>query len=160
MVKNFNDYLNESWKDIESGSRKDAAGVAIKYNNKVLLVHPTGASWKKSALGIPKGGIEKGEDPIDAAVRELREETGISIDKSRLDPDPEVIHVYKGNSLDWQLIYFNMNINDLSEIGMKDLKVSNKNLQLEEIDWAGFVEIDEAYGLIHRNQLILLDRIR
>ena len=70
-VLNFNDYINESSKEI-----KQSAGVAIVYDGKVLLVHPTNASWKKSALGIPKGGIDNGEDSLEAALRELREETG------------------------------------------------------------------------------------
>lgn len=160
MVKNFNQFLNESWKDIKPGSRKDAAGVAILYKDMVLLVHPTNASWQKSSLGIPKGGIEPGEDPLSAAIRELKEETGIYIKESDLDPNPEVINVWKESKLDWQLIYFNMRINDLSQIGMSDIKIPKDQLQLHEIDWAGFVKIEDAYGKMHRNQLILLDRIR
>ncbi len=36
------------------------------------------------AWQMPQGGIDPGEAPIDAAVRELREETGIAADKVRL----------------------------------------------------------------------------
>jgi 8-oxo-dGTP pyrophosphatase MutT (NUDIX family) len=45
----------------------------------VLLVHPGGPFWAKKDAGawsIPKGGIEEGEDPLDAARREFEEETG------------------------------------------------------------------------------------
>jgi predicted NUDIX family NTP pyrophosphohydrolase len=45
----------------------------------VLLGHPGGPFWAKrddGAWTIPKGAREPGEDPLAAAVREFREETG------------------------------------------------------------------------------------
>jgi predicted NUDIX family NTP pyrophosphohydrolase len=48
----------------------------------VLLGHPGGPFWSKRDLGawsVPKGLVEAGEDPLDAAVREFREETGLEI---------------------------------------------------------------------------------
>lgn len=45
----------------------------------VLLAHPGGPFWAKrdqGAWSIPKGGIAAGEDPVDCALRELREELG------------------------------------------------------------------------------------
>jgi predicted NUDIX family NTP pyrophosphohydrolase len=49
---------------------------------KVLLVHPGGPFFAKKDLGswsIPKGEHGEDDDPAEAAVRELREETGIEI---------------------------------------------------------------------------------
>jgi predicted NUDIX family NTP pyrophosphohydrolase len=46
----------------------------------VFLAHPGGPFWEKKDAGawtIPKGVIAPGEEPLDAAVREFREETGI-----------------------------------------------------------------------------------
>ena len=45
----------------------------------VLLVHPGGPIWAnkdEGAWGIPKGELDKNEDPLQADVREFREETG------------------------------------------------------------------------------------
>ncbi|TMF26638.1 MAG: NUDIX domain-containing protein [Chloroflexi bacterium] len=45
----------------------------------VLLVHPGGPFWKRRDEGswsIPKGEIEPGENPVDVARREFREELG------------------------------------------------------------------------------------
>ena len=45
----------------------------------VLLIHPGGPFWTKKQAGawmIPKGGIDGGEKPADAALREFEEELG------------------------------------------------------------------------------------
>ncbi len=45
----------------------------------VLLVHPGGPFWAKKDLGawsIPKGEYNESEEPLQAAIREFREETG------------------------------------------------------------------------------------
>ncbi len=46
----------------------------------VLLIHPGGPFWAKRDLAswsIPKGKIEAGEEVLAAAIREMREETGV-----------------------------------------------------------------------------------
>ncbi len=49
--------------------------------NRVLLVK----TWySKQLWAFPGGGVERGEAPSRAAVREVREETGIMIDKKTL----------------------------------------------------------------------------
>jgi len=51
----------------------------IEERLEVLLVHPGGPIWAKKdegAWGIPKGELYENEDPLHAAVREFREETG------------------------------------------------------------------------------------
>lgn len=57
----------------------------------IFLVHPGGPYWVKKDIGawsIPKGELEEGENPLEAAKREFAEETGFPIDGSfhRLDP--------------------------------------------------------------------------
>jgi predicted NUDIX family NTP pyrophosphohydrolase len=57
----------------------------------VLLVHPGGPFWRnkdKSAWSIPKGEFETGEDPLAAAQREVREETGLDLDGAFLVLNP------------------------------------------------------------------------
>ncbi len=46
----------------------------------LLIAHMGGPFWKgreEGAWSFPKGGVEAGEAPVDAALREFREETGL-----------------------------------------------------------------------------------
>ena len=48
----------------------------------VLLIRPGGPYWTNRDVGawmIPKGGVEPGEAPADAALREFEEETGMRL---------------------------------------------------------------------------------
>ena len=65
-------------------SRKISAGMLLFRRRagklEIFLAHPGGPFWTRQEEGtwtIPKGVIEEGEDSLDAAQREFREETGI-----------------------------------------------------------------------------------
>lgn len=48
----------------------------------VLLIKPGGPFWKNKDVGawmIPKGAVEPGEAPVEAALREFEEETGTKL---------------------------------------------------------------------------------
>ena len=50
----------------------------------MLLIKPGGPFWRKKDAGawmIPKGMVERGETPAQAALREFTEETGVAIDR-------------------------------------------------------------------------------
>ena len=50
-----------------------SGGVVIDQKGMVLLVDQRGTSWS-----LPKGHVDLGEEPLDAAIREIYEESGIS----------------------------------------------------------------------------------
>jgi predicted NUDIX family NTP pyrophosphohydrolase len=73
---------------------KKVSSCVIIFNpekNEILAEHPYGRPWKtkdgQTATGtfsLPKGEIDENEDKFDAAVREIKEETGIKLDKKKL----------------------------------------------------------------------------
>jgi 8-oxo-dGTP pyrophosphatase MutT (NUDIX family) len=52
---------------------ESAGGVVLNARGEVLVVNQRGNSWS-----LPKGHIDPGEDVIDAARREIAEESGVS----------------------------------------------------------------------------------
>ena len=68
-------------------SAEEIAKLPYRKNVGVMLVNEQGHAWVGQRLDsevpawqMPQGGIDKGEDPQTAALRELEEETGVSSD--------------------------------------------------------------------------------
>jgi bis(5'-nucleosidyl)-tetraphosphatase len=132
-----------------------SAGLAIIYQNKILLVKPTNARWWKS-YGIPKGHVEEGESSIDTAIREVKEEVGIEIPKFMIGEEHELFYVRKDKP--WKRIaYFYVLISDLSDIGLESEILPKEMLQAEEIEWAGFVPFEEARSRMIPSMLEIID---
>ena len=62
-----------------------SVGVLIIQNGKVLLVrHGEAAGHVNDMYGIPAGRLDEGESLVDAAIRELHEETGLVTESADL----------------------------------------------------------------------------
>lgn len=69
----------------------EVSGCFCEWDGKLLYLKrhvdkPYGQTW-----GLPAGKIEKGEDPHQAAAREVEEEVGIKLDPEKLQ---EIVKVY------------------------------------------------------------------
>lgn len=141
--------------------KKDiTAGVVFVYNNKILLVHPCGEKWTKS-FSYPKGRIDKEESIKEAAVREVFEEIGIKFDGDLLNNENlhRIIHS-DGDRIKvdyYYLVYLDDNMFIKYFRGRVILPV--KNLQKSEIDWAGFIPIDQTKHRIKGRLRKILDHI-
>jgi len=128
----------------------------------VFLVHPGGPLWKKKDLGawsIPKGEIASGEDPLEAALRELREETGISV-TGEFVPLPS-IRQRGGKTVHAWLIEADF---EPSEVKSNTLVVewprgSGKLQSFPEVDRAEWFPIDVAREKMLESQRPLLDQL-
>ncbi|MCL5666888.1 MAG: NUDIX domain-containing protein [Patescibacteria group bacterium] len=68
--------------------------VLILKGNKVLLVkHGPAARQFEGVMGLPSGHVEKDETEIQAAIRELKEETGLEAATDDLKEFPNNYHV-------------------------------------------------------------------
>lgn len=83
--------------------------LALDENNNVLVVRQYRYAFGRVLLEIPAGKLERGEDPYEAAMRELREETGATCEKlqslGEIFPTPgycdEIILLYLARDLRW-----------------------------------------------------------
>ena len=128
----------------------------------VFLVHPGGPFWKKKdegAWSIPKGEYEEGEDPLDAAKREFREETGITPEGALLgldqikQPGGKVITAWAFEG-------------DCSpeEIGSNTFSIewppkSGHKQEFPEVDRADWFTLENARNRILKGQIGFLDRL-
>ncbi len=129
---------------------KISAGIVIIHNSKILLGHPTNQPWVNS-FSPPKGTVDIDESYLEAAIRETSEEVGIKINKgqiSNIDSPIEFIYTNKKGIIFKKCYIFIVSINSLSEIGIKNEILNKKQLQLSEIDWAGFMTKEEAIDKI------------
>lgn len=138
---------------------KESAGLVIIYDNKILMGHPTNASWWKS-YSIPKGGIDKGETRLQAAIRETREEVGIDVPKSLIDKTEHQFSLTtKKHGYHKVVYYFIVRIDDLGQLGLNDIKIPKSQLSIKEMDWAGFLTLKEARKRSTPSQLALINNL-
>lgn len=75
--------------------------LAIDSRGRLLLTREYRLKHKKYLWRLPSGRVDKEKDPLRAAQRELREETGFKAKKLKL------FHANKpGNALDWKMYYY------------------------------------------------------
>lgn len=129
----------------------------------VLLVHPGGPFWKhkdQGAWSIPKGEFTDDEDPLEAALRELREETGIPVKKGGCMPLAPVKQKSGKLVLAWAML----GDLDVSRISSNTFELewpprSGKKQMVPEIDEARWFSFPEAREKINPAQAALLDEL-
>ena len=79
-------------------------------DNELIMVRQFRYPYREVILELPAGKLEKDEDPYDAGMRELEEETGFVTDKmkslGKFYPTPgycsEIIHLYYADNLEFR----------------------------------------------------------
>ena len=81
--------------------------IALTPENKIVLVEQYRKALERSIIEIPAGKLEKGEEPITTAMRELEEETGYQAEKFTLIQSfatspgfaDEIIHLFLAENI-------------------------------------------------------------
>ena len=129
----------------------------------VLLVHPGGPFWAKKDIAswsIPKGEFEEGEDPLETAIREFSEETGLEVPKGHPVPlrpvkqsNRKVIHAwYLKGDVDASIVRSNM-------FEVEWPPKSGKTQQFPEVDRAAWYSLSEAKAKVHAGQVPIIEQL-
>ena len=104
--------------------------LAVDDNNRAYMVRQFRYPIGRAMLEVPAGKLEKGEDPLEGAIRELREETGLTAEKliyfGGTYPSPgfcdEQLHIYlalgltHGEACPDEDEFLNLEVVDLDEL--------------------------------------------
>ncbi len=128
----------------------------------VFLVHPGGPLWAKKDLGswsLPKGLIEPGEDPLDAALREVREETGFAVSGPFIPLPP--VKVRSGKIVRAWAVEYDCDPKQMrsSTFSMEWPPRSGKRQNFPEVDRAEWFGIEQARKKILEGQLPLIAEV-
>lgn len=128
-----------------------SAGIVLIKDGKIGLVKPRGLAGRN--YSIPKGIVESGELIMDAALRELREETGIELPNGVAMSKPHVLnYVMRSGQLSKRIFYFIIDVSGLH------ILPSQRNDD-KEIESFNFFSRAEAEDLIYWKQLSILNHI-
>ncbi|MCC7179153.1 MAG: NUDIX domain-containing protein [Acidobacteria bacterium] len=144
----------------------DSAGILLHRQHhgalQVLLVHPGGPFWRRKDFGawsIPKGEVEEGEDPLAAARREFREETGARAEGPALALGS--IRMKSGKVVRAWAVAGDFDPDRLTSVTF-DLewpRGSGRTQVFPEVDRAAWFTLDEAHRRILPAQAPLLDSL-
>ena len=146
---------------------KKSAGLLLyrfqKQQLQVMLVHPGGPFWTKKDAGawsIPKGEFDDIEEPLKAAIRETKEETGITVSGSFIE-----LTVVKQKSGKLIYAWALQSDTDTSKIVSNTFDIewppkSGKLKSFPEIDKAQWFNLDEALVKIVVGQAPLLPELQ
>jgi predicted NUDIX family NTP pyrophosphohydrolase len=128
----------------------------------VFLVHPGGPFWTRKDQGswsIPKGEVEKGEDPLDAARREFREETGFTAEGPFHPLTPR--RQNSGKTVQAWAVEGDCDPAAISSVtfSMEWPPRSGRQKEFPEVDRAGWFPMDEARRRILPGQAGFLDEL-
>jgi 8-oxo-dGTP pyrophosphatase MutT (NUDIX family) len=111
-----------------------ASGLVIKNNKVLLILHPYIKKWFQ-----PGGHIDEGELPIEAAIREVYEETGLVCMSAIENPDPIDVdlHEIPANSSKNESAHLHIDL-------LYQLRVLREEEPLEKITkgWFSFDQIE------------------
>ena len=109
--------------------KEKSCGCIIIKNNKVLLVYENGRNF----WGFPKGHVEEGENEIQTALREVKEEIGIDVEIN--ESKRYSINYIIRNEIDKTSVFFIAT--------PKQEKIEKQESEIKEVKWCDFEEVLE-----------------
>ena len=145
---------------------KKSAGIIlyrlIANTPEVLLFHPGGPFWKnkdEGAWSIPKGELNEDEKPLEAALRELYEETGIRITGELMELKP-----IRQSSNKWVYAWATLQDFDPTQLVSAQVELewpaaTGRRFVFPELDKGAWFDFSQARKKVLAGQIPLLDEL-
>jgi len=134
----------------------------VNHHLQIFLVHPGGPFWKGKEAGawtIPKGEFTEDEEPLTAARREFKEETGTEVDGNFFAITPA--KQKSGKVVYCWAVEGDINADDI-ESNSFELEwpyKSGKWQSFPEVDKAAWFSVKEAKEKINPAQVAFIDQL-
>jgi len=110
----------------------EVVGCIVEYGGEILLLHRLDHKLEGNKWGFPSGKIDEGENPEQAIIREISEETGIKILKNNIKLLKKLYVRYPEYDFVYYLFY---------------TKVDNKIVKIKPDEHKGFVWVSPEKAL-------------
>ena len=107
-----------------------SAVVPINENREIYMVEQFRKPLESVSLEIPAGKLDKGEDPMECAARELKEETGLTAERMK---HATSIHTTPGFSNEVLHIYIATGLKEGDPCADEDEFVSTKKVPIDKL---------------------------
>ncbi len=135
----FSEDEHREWFNSQPRKPMSAAVLFTDKQHNVLLVKPN----YRDTWNLPGGVIDEYESPLDAAVREVKEELGLTLDRTTLQFSSVDYRPPKDGLVDKLYFYFYGGI-------LAPASISQITLQADELDEMRFVTLADAEPLLSK----------
>lgn len=135
----FSEDEHRQWFNSQPRKPMSAAVLFQDTEQRVLLLKPT----YRDDWNLPGGCADEHESPLDAAVREVKEELDLTVDRSSLSLSAVDYRPAKNGLVDKLYFYFYGGV-------LPDEQIASIKLQESEIEEMRFTTLDEAKDLLSK----------
>ena len=137
-----------SSKSSKQGREFSAGGVVVRDGEVVVIVPTRRAADGSRVLALPKGHVDPGETPIQAATREVREETGIVAEPVRELGESRYWYRREGRTIGKTVAFFLFNY--------LEGDIADHDDEVEEVRWLSLEEAESALSHTAEREMVTL----
>ncbi len=125
-----------------------AGGVVVRGEEVVVIVPTRRAADGSRVLALPKGHVDPGETPVQAAAREVREETGVVAEPVRELGETRYWYRRDGRTIGKSVSFF--------LFSYVDGDIEDHDDEVEEVRWIGLDEAQTALSHAAEREMVAL----
>ena len=148
---------NENYAHDKDGNEV-SCGIIFQNNaGEILGCHSTGKAWLRATFDLPKGHLDIGENALQCAMRETKEETGWDISSNQYFlknvKDLGTFDYVKDKNI--HLFYINMEIPDTHTLHCESYFTNENGKQIPEVNGFAMIKADELNWFFHSLERVL-----